>query len=599
MNQDIDYSFAAFFPDNNIRPFAYLLSQRLREGHVCIPVNEEPQSTPFGNASLATLQMASPKMWTESGTETPFVYEKGYLYLQRYYQYETRIIEKLRDRVNAGKEKRKAYGEKILNQKSLVLQKAATNPLDGLSADEKTDWQLVAALRALLNEFSIITGGPGTGKTTTLAKFLHLLFSIEPGSRVALAAPTGKASMRMLESLREQAKQLPSEIQTSIHALNPYTLHRLLGYRPNSIYFKHNAENPLPFDWIVVDEASMIDMPLFSKLLDACDAGTRLLLLGDKDQLASVEAGSLLGDLCLSAGTLNRFLKEENEWLNDFIPDAKRRIPESYASMENTFFSNCITELRYSYRFKQQGAIGQLSLSIIKGLPEQTLELLDDQAQPQVALIGRDADAAFTEFVSGYLTYMEEPDPAKALANLQQLRVLVTVREGESGLYQINRKIEKILQALRPDLLQPNQVFYHNRPVIVTGNNYELGLFNGDIGLVRRDPDTRQLKVYFEPEAAGKPLRRFIPASLNDCETVFAMTIHKSQGSEFKKVMVVLPDQSDNPLLTRELIYTGVTRSKEEVLIRGTRDGLEAGIRRQVVRISGIHKRAEGITTHK
>jgi exodeoxyribonuclease V alpha subunit len=324
-----------------------------------------------------------------------------------------------------------------------------------------------------------------------------------------------------------------------------------------------------------------------------------LLLLGDKDQLASVEAGSLLGDLCLSAGTLNRFSKEENEWLNDFIPDTERRIPESYATDTTALFANCITELRYSYRFKQQGAIGQLSLSIIKGLTEQTLALLDDNTQPQVTLIGRDADAAFTHFVSGYLAYLEEPDPAKALEKLQLLRVLVTVREGESGLYQINRKIEKTLQALRPDLLQPNALFYHNRPVIVTGNNYELGLFNGDIGLVRKEPGSQQLKVYFEPEAAGKPLRRFIPASLNACETVFAMTIHKSQGSEFKKVMVVLPDQSDNPLLTRELIYTGVTRAKEEVLICGTRDCLEAGIRRQVVRISGIHKRAEEITFRK
>lgn len=592
MPQDLDYHFASFFPDEKVRPFAYLLSQSLREGHICIAVKAETEiKTPFGFATLDLLNQVSDKMLSKTDTTTPFIFRADYLYLQRYYRYESNLVEQVMQRLDHSRKNKNEYQQKIEALSDLIKQQGADNDINGLSVDEKIDWQLIAVLRSLMNDFSIITGGPGTGKTTTLSKFLRILFTMHPGCNVALAAPTGKASMRMLESLKEKSVAFPNEIQQQIQQLKPYTLHRLLGFQQQSIYFKHNAENPLPFDWVIVDEASMIDLPLFSKLLSACKPTTRLLLLGDQDQLASVEAGSLLGDLCAAAGKLNRFSKQENEWLNKFIASAERQIPDTYSTPTTLSFLDCITSLRFSHRFKERGSIGQLSLSIINGNADLAIQLLNSDQNQQIGLINEKYDHALIDFVKGYIQYMEEPEVEKALVKINQLRVLVAVKEGDFGLHNINRKTEKILNSIRPDLIQPNSGFYHNRPVIVTKNNYDLGLYNGDIGIVRKDPVTKNLKVYFEAEEKGKPCRSFTPASLSDCETVFAMTIHKSQGSEFEKVMVVMPNQIDNPVLTRELLYTGVTRAKSHAYIMGTEEVLREGILRQVVRLSGVHER--------
>lgn len=590
MNQDIDLWFARFFPDEAIQPFAYRLSQHLREGHVCIRIPDQEELTPLGPLSNKALEKVSPAMIAGTDASVPFIVYDGSLYLQRYFRYETSIIDHLDLRLSSSLDKRAMYQKQISELKTLIAEEAAVNDLSGLASDEMVDWQLIAVLRVLQNDFSIITGGPGTGKTTTLAKLLRLLFALQPESRVALAAPTGKASMRMLDSLKERTKDYPGDFVRYIQQLKPFTLHRLLGYQPNSIYFKHNRKLPLNYDWVIVDEASMIDMPLFAKLLEACSTSTRLLLLGDKDQLASVEAGSLFGDLCLAAGNLNRYPVESIKWLNDFINDPKRKIPEEYAVGVNAGLSSYITELRHSRRFQQQGGIGKLSLSIIRGEVKEAIDLLQIDKSDTIRLINGNDERAFAEFVSGYYNFLEENDTIEALTKLNQLRVLVAVREGESGLFRINQKIERILHDQRPDLIRPDGSFYHNRPIIITKNNYELGLYNGDVGIVRREPGTRKLVAYFESEP-DKPLRSFIPASLNDCETVFAMTIHKSQGSEFDRVLMVLPEQADNPLLTRELLYTGITRAKQYACIQGSEESLLAGISRQVLRISGIQTR--------
>jgi exodeoxyribonuclease V alpha subunit len=221
-------------------------------------------------------------------------------------------------------------------------------------------------LQALLSDFSIITGGPGTGKTTTLAKLLRIIYAINPATTVALAAPTGKASMRMYESLRQSAVTYP-EMQDLFDQLKPSTLHNLLGYKPGSIHFKYNSKNTLPFNWIVVDEASMIDVPMFAKLLDALDPQTRIILLGDKDQLASVEAGSLLGDLCAVIPTLNSMSPAISSCINQFLPDRERQIPSAVATEKIPWLSNHILQLKLSHRFKKRGAIGTLASSIIRG----------------------------------------------------------------------------------------------------------------------------------------------------------------------------------------------------------------------------------------
>lgn len=593
MYNQIEDLFANFFPDANARPFARLLMQRLREGHVCVPITDDDEKTPFSSVSKKTLKQVSEKLLSDKDAPVPFIYENGYLYLQRYYRYETQIVKHLQERLENSKANFDIYSERIAKQKDLILEQRDKKSLGNLKEDEKIDWQLIAVLRSLMNDFSIITGGPGTGKTRTLSKFLRILYATDPDSKVVLAAPTGKASMRMKESLLASSKEekFPEQIIEKIEQLKPNTLHRLLGYVHNSIYFKHNDENTLSYDWVVVDEASMIDMPMFAKLLSACHSTTRILLLGDKDQLASVEAGSLLSDLCSSAGILNRFTSKQNNWLNGFIPDHERKIPENYSNENASFFSACITELRYSHRFQQRGEIGQLSLSIIRGEYERTFDLLKNPEQSEIKLVRQEDEESLVEFARGYIEFMEETDINYALKKLNKLRLLVTVREGKSGLYALNKKIESILYKIRPDLIRPAMGHYHNRPVIITKNNYELDLFNGDIGLVRMNQAANKLQVYFEPGKIGDPPRSFSPASISECETVFAMTIHKSQGSEFDHVMVVLPEQTDNKLLTRELIYTGVTRAKTTVVICGSEDCLQQGISRQVVRISGIHER--------
>ena len=591
---DVHEQFASFFPDLQLQPWAWYLSKLLGEGHICVPADDESISLsgqPFNSHPTAKyLQTCNRFVSSDLEKARPFILYNDKLYLHRYFRYETQIVDQLKMRIANNARSQQGYRNQLNLLKDLIESLAADTSFDGLTEDEKIDWQLIAIIRTMLSYFSIITGGPGTGKTTTLAKLLRILFTAQPGCRVALAAPTGKASMRMLESLRDRSRNFPQEIVEQIQQLKPFTLHRLLGYKKNSIYFKHNQEQPLPYDWVIVDEASMIDVPMFAKLLMACRPETRILLLGDKDQLASVEAGSLLGDLCISAGKLNRFSSDEINWLNTFILSQERQISENYISTDQVILNGCITELKYSHRFQQQGKIGLLSQSLISGQTDKAMELLNSGAG-EISLIDYTDEDSFVSFIKGYTAFMEEPDIATALKNLNLLRVLVTVREGPNGLYTLNRKIEQILYSVCPDLIRPDAGFYINRPVIVTQNNYELGLFNGDVGIVRIDPETNKPRVWFESAESDKPPRPINPAHLSDCETVFAMTIHKSQGSEFEKIMVVLPDQIDNQLLTRELLYTGVTRARNFVVIRGTQECLKAGISRQVERISGIKMR--------
>lgn len=437
----------------------------------------------------------------------------------------------------------------------------------------------------MLSDVSIITGGPGTGKTTTLAKLLRILYACRPGAKVALAAPTGKAAMRMLESLKRSAAAFPEDVRQLIEGLKPSTLHRLLGWQKGSLAFRHNAGRPLDFDFVVVDEASMVDMPMFAKLLEALGDRTRLVLLGDKDQLASVEAGSLLGDLCQSVGDhrLNGFDASFCDWCNGFL-GAGRRLRDEDRGTGNGILAGCITELRLSHRFRAQGDIGRLSRAIISGDAD-AVQAVAAAESAELAFDTSCSDGVLDGFVQGYADFIREADPLKALAALNRLRVLVAVREGPRGLYAVNRRIEQMLQS--KGLLTPSGDFYHNRPVIVTRNNYELDLFNGDVGITRTSGD--RLRVYFEAEDGG--VRDVPAASLSHCETVFAMTIHKSQGSEFDHVLLQLPEGTDTPILTRELLYTGVTRARKRVVLQAGIDTLVHTTRERVRRTSGLQER--------
>ena len=592
ITDDIHRQFAEYFEEPAIWPYAYLLSQKLTEGNICISVDDVPEnlnSTPYSK-SITAKELISLKhlVSKQDVLTTPFILHNERLYFQRYFKYETSIIYKLKDLIAAEKTVLVNRMSQLESQRTLIQSLNTDYKLDNLTPKEKVDWQLVAVTQALLNNFTIITGGPGTGKTTTLAKLLIVLYALEPNAKVALAAPTGKASMRMLESLKSSTLNFTEETKAKIGQLVPSTIHSLLGYKRESVNFKHNAENPLPYNWVVVDEASMIDVPMFSKLLAAIGDNTRIILLGDKDQLASVEAGSLLGDLCQTLPSLNQFSNETAQWINTFITDDDRKINAEFINDTKQLLAGHIIELKYSHRFNSQGAIGKVSRAVIEGKVDEVKALIQNAQGTNVIVDQKNDPALLENFVAGYAAFINEPAIHLALKKLNELRVLVAVRQGPRGLYAINKAIE--LHLRKKALIKPDDEFYENRPIMITRNMYDLGLLNGDTGIMRKDA-SGNMKVWFEDGQGG--IKSVLPAYLNYSETAFAMTIHKSQGSEFDHVMVILPEGTSNALLTRELLYTGITRAKSSITIQGEMATIEHAVNSCVKRISGITGRID------
>lgn len=594
ITDDVHRQFAEFFDDRTIWPYAYLLSKKLAEGNVCVDLSDTKLfegTTPYVDIAPVDKVMENKQLVSIGPTilNTPFIYFNHALYLQRYFIYETICIEKIKALIHHEEKTVQERKIALLAMRDLVQSLQATYAIQGLPNEEQTDWQLAAVLQALLNNFSIITGGPGTGKTTTLAKLLILLFEWQPFVKVALAAPTGKAAMRMHDALKNSVIPYSATTKQKIQSLKPSTLHSLLGYHKDAVSFKYHASNPLPYDWVIVDEASMIDLPMFAKLLDALGPTTRILLLGDKDQLASVEAGSLLGDLCASLPQLSQFREGQLQWINQFISDQARTILSTHITQNPTLLTSHILELQYSHRFNSMGAIGKLSRAVITSNLE-ALQACINIPNDQIVFYEALQNEAINEIAKSYSAYLQEPDTAKALRLFNEQRILVAVRAGAQGLYTVNKIIEEQLKKM--NLIKPDAEFYENKPVMVTRNRYDLGLFNGDVGIIRKD-SAGVLKVWFD-EGNGS-LKSVLPAYLSNYETVYAMTIHKSQGSEFEKVMLVLPQGVDMPLLTRELLYTAITRAKSKLLIVGAMTTIIQAAQASVHRISGIKNRMEGL----
>ncbi len=581
---DIHQQFASFFKSESLKPLAYLVSKKLAEGHICVDLTDaEIKATElpsyFLDIEQAIKNLPNNKLVTKNVDEKqPFVLHQNRLYLQRYFNYESKILGRIKTFVASEKATETTRISNLLAVKDFVSSLFSNKP--GV-----TNWQLVAAINSYINNFSIITGGPGTGKTTTVANILAILFDLNPDLKVGLAAPTGKASARMAESLKNAKLNVSESIKQKFQEIQPSTLHRLLGYIPDSPYFRHHANNTLNYDVIIVDESSMIDVALFSKLLDAVGQETRVILLGDKNQLASVEAGSLFGDLCMAQVELNVFNSERQTLINSFITDATSQIKTQPKQSEHPLFQN-IVELQFSHRFNSEEGIGKFSNAIITNNVEKLNDFIKLNNDERV-FIDKDFDASvFEAFVLGYEAYIKEPDVKEALKKFNQLRVLCAIREGEHGLYVTNKKIEQYLA--KKNLLILDKEFYENRPIIMNKNNYELGLFNGDIGIIRTD-NKGVLRAYFEPNEGTE--RDFLPGLLAGAETVFAMTIHKSQGSEFKQVLIVLPEGESINILTRELLYTGVTRAKSKVVLQATTNSILDAANAQVKRASGISSR--------
>lgn len=600
----LHHHFASYFNDIGIQPFAYILSKRMENGHICIPVNSSINEELKEGGFETNLDFSSSSLVaTNENDLKPFVFYNDNFYLQRYFKYETTILKHLEllSKNQSHYQKRK---EALSSEIDFIRNQISPEiDLSQYSDDEKPDWQAVAAIQGVLHNLTIITGGPGTGKTTTVAKILALLQRIEGDNLfIALAAPTGKAAVRMKESLLSSVKIAKGlDIEEAVNAIQPKTLHRLLGTNYNSPFFKHNASNPLLYDVVIVDESSMISVAMFSKLLDAIGDNTRLIILGDSDQLASVDAGSIFGDICLSQKeTENKFTTEHLKFINTLI--APERAMENILEEPSNFLNQHLVRLKKTYRFKQDSKMGSFTQAVIKGESHQLEAIINSKDDYNCLLVDTEYNTSFFEsFISKYKDYIEELDIEKALFKLNDCRVLCAVKQSEQGVYRVNELIQNYLKkefSNRKHLFDPSGDLYHNQIIMVTKNQPDLNLFNGDVGIVR--VVDKIMKVYFptvlsdgNQDTTKKSYYEVTPGFIEQWETVFAMTIHKSQGSEFKEVLVILPKNEDNRILTRELLYTGVTRAQNQAHIQGTLEVIKATTDRCVNRVSGIKERIQ------
>ena len=548
-----------------LRAVVSLLSQAVGQGHVCldleeiagqlarVPGREEPLRLPDA-ASLITALRSLPTLG-RPGEHRPLILDAaGRLYLYRYFRYEALLADAIRTRASS-----ESGGP---DDAALAAQ------LDRYFAPSENagdDRQRQAALTSLRRRFSVISGGPGTGKTTTVVRILSLLLESPGGERmrIAMAAPTGKAAARLASSIAALRESLPcaDEIKRAVPG-QVTTIHRLLGTLPASTGFRHNERNPLPCDAVIVDEASMVDLPLMTALVTALPPQARLILIGDRDQLASVEAGAVLGDICRAA--------------------------ESPGSA----VAGCVTVLDRNYRFGDGSGIAALSRAVNAGDDREALRLLADAgSSPAISTEPTPTRDTMKKrlaapVLEGFRAYLEAETPAEALRLFDRFRILTALREGPWGATGMNHAAETLLH--EAGLLTSSAPFYRGRPVLVTENDYIHKLFNGDTGIILPDPKTGHFRAFFA--APDGTIRAIPPEFLPRHETAFAMTVHKSQGSEFDRVLMVLPPD-DTILLTRELIYTGITRAKQSVTIWSEETVFSAAVKRRTERRSGLRER--------
>ncbi len=530
----LDVAFAQFFSaltdfsndeKKSLETLLTHLSFTQYQGNTCLKLTE-PQRQLLLISGLAS----SPN---ENATACPLhIDEHNHLYLRRYWDYEQRLIAKLR----------------AMQQTDLPISNLdkLLDTFFEISIEPKKDDQREAAKCAVNQAFTIITGGPGTGKTTTVVKILALLqaLHVEKPLHIALAAPTGKAAMRLQESITHSKTSLQCDefIKNNLPE-TVTTIHRLLGAKPPSPYFRYNKKNLLPYDLIVIDEASMIDLAMMSKLVEAIKPDARLILLGDKEQLASVESGTVLADL-------------------------------TQALPQNTI------ELKKTYRF--QGEIKAFAAAI----NQQDAKLAWGMTQQKNAVIEHLGDDYLTYLVEQHHDYFHDIKTNKTFSEIyaafNRFQILCAHREGKNSVSDLNYRLETVLHNQK--LINLSTVWYVGRPVMVTQNNAALQLYNGDIGLCLPD-EHGDIKVFF-PRPDGKK-QGYSPARLPHCETVFAMTIHKSQGSEFEEVCVCLPENMQT-ILTKELLYTAITRAKKRIKLVTTETIFTATVQANVARVTGL-----------
>ncbi|MET3243751.1 exodeoxyribonuclease V alpha subunit [Burkholderia sp. OAS925] len=668
--RDVDAAFARFLarevPDAHALLIlaAALASHQLGRGHACLDlaatladpasvlslppdgraardVDEADQDIVLPSSVLANVTLerwraalVHSELVGDGAGSSPLVLIGTRLYLRRYWQYEQNVCRAIGQRLEAASQL-----ESELDANRLRDALATLFPAPAKRGDAHADWQKLACALAARSAFSIVTGGPGTGKTTTVVKLLALLQSqtLAGGAgkplRIRLAAPTGKAAARLNESIANAVASLPlggfpqgEAIRAAIPVVVT-TLHRLLGTRPDTRRFRHHAGNPLSLDVLVIDEASMVDLEMMNAVLDALPEHARLILLGDKDQLASVEAGAVLGELCQRASK-GHYTRATQAWLQEATGEHidAELIDESGSALDQS-----IAMLRFSHRFSAESGIGQLAEAVNSGEPEKVASVwacghadlgviesiekgdaalkalvvdgMADGAQLNCEAGVHKPDASARHGYRHYLQTLRDRQPphdadqaafdvwANAVLDAHgKFQLLCALRRGAWGVEGLNRRVAHLLQEER--LIAATGEWYLGRPVLVTRNDYELGLMNGDIGITLALPAPNggwSLRVVFAAGDGSRRIKWVLPSRLRAVETVFALTVHKSQGSEFTHAALVLPDTL-SPVLTRELVYTGITRARSYLTIAsaGGRSVVERAVSVGVLRASGL-----------
>ncbi|KXS53776.1 MAG: exonuclease V subunit alpha [Marinobacter sp. T13-3] len=665
-------------PDPLVLLLAALASHQVGRGHVCIdlatlidnsnhvlalppedarisaaPAPDEPvQDAPTPREVLAgtTLTQCLSALNTSQAVSTgelstPLVLNDTRLYLRRFWRYEQQIAGAIDTRLALPS----ALSDPGSDTTDTLSQALATL----FQSSEPVDYQKLACALAARQRFSVITGGPGTGKTTTVVNLLAALQAVAGENperagrkyRIRLAAPTGKAAARLNESIggavrRLPLAQLPGQVVLDDIPTRVTTLHRLLGSRPDTRQFRHNRDNPLLVDILVIDEASMVDVDLMASVVDALPERAQLILLGDKDQLASVDAGAILGELCQRAADAH-YTGETADWLRAVTSMA---VPAELLDDNGQPLDQAVAMLRKSYRFQEDSGIRQLAEAVnTNALDTAMLERIRQPAFDDVVWLNGhtprpDAEATLAQICQhavtgtpnafanqgegrvihnqplpppvGYRKYLERMKNHDLNANsphaewdalarevleaFNDFQVLCALRKGPWGVEGLNDRIARHLLAEK--LLPRAEGWYAGRPVLITGNDYNLGLMNGDIGITfsvpwGQDDDgqpTFVLRVAFPDSESPGGIRWISPSRLQQLETVYAMTVHKSQGSEFNHTCLVLPDRL-SPVLTKELVYTGITRARNWFsLITGDAQVFSDAVNQRVVRASGL-----------
>lgn len=558
---------------------AYHTSLAVSSGDTCLPLaalaSDGMDDRDALRASLLASGMVAP---SDAPGSAPLVLDGGdRLYLHRYFDYERTLAQRLAT----------MRAVRTVDTKSLL---ALFNELFSSSDTNEPDWQKIAVALALRQQLLIVSGGPGTGKTTTVASLLACILHTDRDNRIMLAAPTGKAAARMLEAIRDRLGGLPPELRPLIPQ-QAQTIHRLLGMTADGTSVRYHADNPLPLDTLVIDEASMLDLAMAARLFDAVPAGARVILLGDKDQLAAVEAGSVFAEL-----SAHRVFSQD--CMNDLAALAgSSALPESPSTASQTApLADSVVWLTRNYRFNADSGIGLLASDIRERRTQQALHRLCTGQYPSVCWRDMD-DPGLAASCTGFLLERYSPyfecvktaphDIAKVFATFNRFRILCAVREGPFGVGEINRQIVAAMAKTVSSASGDGSGWFAGKPVMIRRNDYALRLFNGDVGIALPD-GTGNLAVWFMKD--DKTFRSVSPSRLGIYETSFAMTVHQSQGSEFDEVALLFPEQFYR-VLCRELVYTGITRARDTMTVMAGANVLEQSLQTDSARHSGLADR--------